>query len=83
MANAAIMPKGERSGANFVFSFSRDKAAQGEIAAIIEHAPDPTAVVWTPALPGMVQVLDRGDWESVTVVIPASAPRLFVRLRVP
>ena len=83
VANAAIMPKGERSGANFVFSFSRDKAAQGEIAAIIEHAPDLAAVVWTPALPGMVQVLDRGDWESVTVVIPASAPRLFVRLRVP
>ncbi len=82
-ADRSILPEGGKSGANFVFTFTRDKAAQAETGAIIEHAADPGAAVWTPAAPGTIQLADHGATETVTVTLPATSPRLFVRLRVP
>ena len=82
-ADLSILPTGQRSGANFVFTFTRDKSAQAETGAIIEHASDPASPSWTAATAGMIQLADYGDTETVTVTIPATAPRLFVRLQVP
>jgi beta-glucanase (GH16 family) len=82
-ADLSILPAGEKSGGNFIFTFTRDKAAQAETGAIIEHAPDPASPTWTGATAGMIQLADHGDTETVTVTIPASTDRLFVRLRVP
>jgi hypothetical protein len=82
-ADLSILPTGEKSGANFVFTFTRDKAAQAELGAVIEHATDLASPVWTAATAGMIQVADHGDTETVTVTIPGASPRRFVRLRTP
>lgn len=82
-AELSILPTGQKSGVDFVFTFTRDKAAQAETGAIIEHTPDLASPFWTAATAGMIQLADHGDTETVTVTIPASVSKLFVRLRVP
>jgi predicted chitinase len=44
---------------------------------------DLSSPAWTAATAGMIQLADHGDTETVTVTIPASTDRWFVRLRVP
>jgi beta-glucanase (GH16 family) len=82
-ADPSILPEGKKSAGNFIFTFTRDKAAQADTGAVIEYSADLASPLWTAAVPGMIELEDHGDTETVTVTLPAMTPRIFVRLRVP
>jgi beta-glucanase (GH16 family) len=82
-ADLAILPAGAKSGANFIFTFTRDKAAQAELGSVIEYSSDLASPTWLAATAGMIERADHGETETITVTIPASTARLFVRLRTP
>lgn len=82
-ANATILPVAEKSGSQFTFTFTRDKNAQSETNAVIEQSEDLTTPNWTAVAAAFIQVTDGGDRETVRITLPATRPKLFLRIRVP
>jgi beta-glucanase (GH16 family) len=81
--DATILPQMAKSANNFVFTFQRDKLAQAETGAIVEQSGSLIHDSWIPVASAAIQSIDHGDYERVTVTLPANHQKLFLRIRTP
>ena len=83
--SSAPAPVVARSGANLTFTYDVEVAATAQFSVVAESTPD--LATWTPVVHGAggasisTTPLD-GDTDRVVVTVPATGPRLFIRLHV-
>ena len=85
VAGSTALPTVAKSGANLTFTYDVENAALADFDIGAESSTD--LATWTPAVHGtggvsiITSPVDAGT-TRVVVTMPASAPRLFIRLRI-